>query len=286
VSLSSATPGAIIYYTLDGTTPTSSSPLYVSALNLSNTTTVKAFATAPGYTDSSVTTASYTIINTQPDANNSGPAPYAPPPGETTINGITGGTASAQCANGIRISLAFRTLSLQSDFTVHITCLIYSALPFAQQNNAETVIADSAFGISFNTITGKPVSSLQRAFTATIEYTQGQIKDLLPPVTGRLYLQTNTWTAVPNPTSSPTLEAHSFQLQQAGILAVMAKKAKQTSCLERTADLNCDGRVNITDFSILMYWWGKKTPGVRADINKDGIVNLVDLSIMLYWWTN
>lgn len=52
----------------------------------------------------------------------------------------------------------------------------------------------------------------------------------------------------------------------------------------RRSDLNCDGHVNLTDFSILMYWW--KTAGPTGDINHDGTVGLVDFSIMLYDWTD
>lgn len=55
---------------------------------------------------------------------------------------------------------------------------------------------------------------------------------------------------------------------------------------KKTADLNCDGSVNLTDFSILLYFWKKTNPtNTRADINKDGIVSIVDFSIMLYQWT-
>ncbi|MEA3398255.1 MAG: hypothetical protein U9R06_00735 [Patescibacteria group bacterium] len=49
------------------------------------------------------------------------------------------------------------------------------------------------------------------------------------------------------------------------------------------ADLNGDGWVNITDFSILLYWWG--TDDMCADQNQDGIVNLTDFSIMMFYWT-
>jgi hypothetical protein len=49
------------------------------------------------------------------------------------------------------------------------------------------------------------------------------------------------------------------------------------------ADLNQDGRVNLIDFSILLYYWGTNNP--CADQNQDGIVNLVDFSIMMYYWT-
>lgn len=49
------------------------------------------------------------------------------------------------------------------------------------------------------------------------------------------------------------------------------------------ADLNQDGKVNLIDFSILLYYWG--TSNTCADQNQDGIVNLVDFSIMMYYWT-
>lgn len=53
------------------------------------------------------------------------------------------------------------------------------------------------------------------------------------------------------------------------------------------ADLNRDGRVNLVDFSILLFWWagdgGDSDP--PADINRDGTVSLTDFSIMLFNWT-
>ncbi len=52
-------------------------------------------------------------------------------------------------------------------------------------------------------------------------------------------------------------------------------------------DLNRDGRVNLTDFSILLFWWnsngGDSDP--PADINRDGSVSLTDFSILLFNWT-
>lgn len=50
-----------------------------------------------------------------------------------------------------------------------------------------------------------------------------------------------------------------------------------------TADLNNDGAVNLTDFSILLFNWNTSNP--QADINKDGIVSLPDFSILLFYWT-
>jgi hypothetical protein len=62
--MSDSTPGASIYYTTDGTTPTTGSTTYSTALTISSTETVKAIATASGYTESDLASAVYTILPT------------------------------------------------------------------------------------------------------------------------------------------------------------------------------------------------------------------------------
>lgn len=53
----------------------------------------------------------------------------------------------------------------------------------------------------------------------------------------------------------------------------------------RGADLNFDGKVNIVDFSILMYFWGQTKPANScANINQKDTVDIVDFSIMMYQW--
>ena len=66
ISLKSDTAGAAIYYTLDGSTPTTASLRYVGPFSLSNTATVKAIATAPFLSDSTEGSAAYTINGTLP----------------------------------------------------------------------------------------------------------------------------------------------------------------------------------------------------------------------------
>ncbi len=61
VTLADATTGATIYYTTDGTTPTTSSKVYSGAISVAGTTTLEAVATATGYTPSTVSSAVYTI---------------------------------------------------------------------------------------------------------------------------------------------------------------------------------------------------------------------------------
>ena len=66
VSITDATTGATIYYTTDGTTPTSSSTQYGGPITVAATQTVRAVADAGGYNSSAVTLATYTIAATPP----------------------------------------------------------------------------------------------------------------------------------------------------------------------------------------------------------------------------
>jgi chitobiase/beta-hexosaminidase-like protein/beta-propeller repeat-containing protein len=59
ISLSSATPGATIYYTTDASAPTTASARYTRPIRVSRRTTIKAIAVAPGWTQSPVASATY-----------------------------------------------------------------------------------------------------------------------------------------------------------------------------------------------------------------------------------
>lgn len=64
VTITDATPGATIYYTTDGSNPSTTSTKYTQAIPVASTQTLKALATASGYTNSQVATAAYTINGT------------------------------------------------------------------------------------------------------------------------------------------------------------------------------------------------------------------------------
>ena len=66
VTISDGSSGATIYYTTNGTTPTTSSTKYSGAISVSASETIKAIAVASGYTNSAVATAAYTISNVLP----------------------------------------------------------------------------------------------------------------------------------------------------------------------------------------------------------------------------
>jgi RHS repeat-associated protein len=66
VTISDSNSAATLYYTTNGTTPTTSSTKYTSAITVSSTETLEALATATGDTNSSVATAAYTLVTPAP----------------------------------------------------------------------------------------------------------------------------------------------------------------------------------------------------------------------------
>lgn len=55
----------------------------------------------------------------------------------------------------------------------------------------------------------------------------------------------------------------------------------------RPSDLNRDGKINLIDFSILIFWWGSNggNSNPPADINGNSKVGIEDFSILLFNWT-
>jgi hypothetical protein len=86
VTITDATSGSSIFYTLDGSQPTTSSTPYNGAFTVSTTTTVKALATAPNFTPSATATSVITI---------NAPSPASTP----LISPATGNYTSAQTVN-------------------------------------------------------------------------------------------------------------------------------------------------------------------------------------------
>ena len=92
VTISNTSPGALIYYTTDGTPPTAGSTLYTGPFTVNSTVNVRAVAVEPGYVNSSVTSASFVNNLSLP-----------PPPWQTGDIGPVGVAGSAYFSNGVFI---------------------------------------------------------------------------------------------------------------------------------------------------------------------------------------
>ena len=110
VTISCETPGAEIHYTLDGTAPTSTSPIYAGPITLSATATVKAIATKAGMKDSALQSVTYTKTSANftddfEDNNSSGWATY-------------GGTwTEANGAYSVNAGDGYKTVANNTNFT-------------------------------------------------------------------------------------------------------------------------------------------------------------------------
>ncbi len=81
-------------------------------------------------------------------------------------------------------------------------------------------------------------------------------------------------------------EKASAQTDPVPFIVSTQNKAKPAGCSALIGDINCDGKVNLVDFSILAYWYKKgSVPPANVDLNADGKVTLVDFSILAYHWT-
>ena len=106
VSIADTTAGATVNYTIDGSVPTTSSPVYVGPITIAATETLNAVATATGYTQSAITSASYVIAK---------PAAVAP------VFTVPGGSYSAAQTVGIVETTTGATVYYTTDGSVPTT---------------------------------------------------------------------------------------------------------------------------------------------------------------------
>jgi hypothetical protein len=101
VTISDATAGATIYYTTNGTTPTTASSVYSTPLSVGTTQTVNAIAVASGYSTSAIGSAAYTINLPAAATPTFSPAAGTYPSAQTvTISDATAGATIYYTTNG------------------------------------------------------------------------------------------------------------------------------------------------------------------------------------------
>ena len=158
VTLTDNTSGATIYYTTNGTTPTTSSTKYTGAITVSATETIEAIAVASGLNNSPVSTATFTIV--APGSGINYPQGFAASTGQIVLNGnaqlddsrlqLTDGgqneASSAWYVTPVNIQ------SFTTDFTFQLSNPVADGMTFAIQNNNNTIVGASAGNLGYGYI--------------------------------------------------------------------------------------------------------------------------------------
>jgi sugar lactone lactonase YvrE len=156
IYLTDATSGAVLYYTVDGSTPTSGSTLYTSAgISVAASETIKAIAVVSGYNNSAVATAAYTInIPSNPTAAT---PTFSPAGGTYTsaqtvyLSDTTSGAVLYYTTNG-STPTSGSTLYTSAGISVAASETIKAIAVVSGYNNS--AVATAAYTINASTPTG------------------------------------------------------------------------------------------------------------------------------------
>ena len=234
VTITEAAPGAQIYYTTNGTTPTTASTKYTGAFTVSASETIEAVAVASGYANSAVASAAYTI--TPPTATPTfSPAAGTYTSAQTvsiadatagaaiyyTTNGATPTTASTKYTAAIKVSatetiqaIAIATGYTTSQITPATYTLVAAAPTFspaaATYTVAQTVsIADTTAGAAiYYTTNGTAPTTASTKYIAAIKVSATESVEAIAVATGysNSAVATAAYTITPQaatPTFSP-----------------------------------------------------------------------------------
>ena len=156
ITLSDSTTGSTIYYTIDGTTPTTSSPVYSTPIQVASTETIRAIALAPGFSASSVSNGAYMIQTTS--AAISFPSGFAGAGSSFAFNGV--GALNASMLQVMKAGQTFSQSSIwfatpvsistfTTDFNFQILNGGADGLTFTIQNQGLTAIGPVGSGLGY-----------------------------------------------------------------------------------------------------------------------------------------
>jgi hypothetical protein len=221
VTISDATAGATIYYTTNGTTPTTSSTLYIAPITVSATETLEALAVKAGFTNSAVTTAAYTIAPVLPAPTFSPVAGTYTTSQTVTISDATAGATIYYTTNGTTPT---------TSSTVYNGPITVSATETIEAIAVETGYSNSAVATAAYTIA--PVLPTPTFSPLAGTYTTSQTVTISDATSGTtIYYTTNGTT----PTTSSTKYSSAITVSATETLEAIAVETGYTNSAVATA---------------------------------------------------
>ena len=158
VTITDATAGASIFYTLDGSTPTQSSSPYTGPITIASTTTVKAIGIKTGLANSGAASATYTIQVSQGGGIDFGSG-FAGATGSITLTGfaafdgsrlqITNATNTAYQAGSAFYDTPVSIQSFTNNFTFQVTNPGADGFTFTIQGNGPSALGPTGGGLGY-----------------------------------------------------------------------------------------------------------------------------------------
>jgi len=257
VTLSTATEGAEIYYTTDGSTPTTGSIKYTGPIVISQTTTLKAIAVKEGFEDSDIAEFNYVIETI------SEPVIY-----------LDGPAGAVKAGEEFEVVLTVDNIDYEK-----LSESIYAADLKVKYDAGlfEFVKAEKASDDTVLLEVKEENDSIQIVLSNNKEITSGnklakltfKAKDVEESTSGSIQVEKALLGVAPS----------GLVIDAAGDTLTIEVSSKP----KVPGDVNGNGVVNVGDLAIAAYYYGAKEGDANwdkakaADVNSDGVVDLKDL---------
>ena len=266
VTIACATEGAKIYYTTDGTAPTTASTLYNGAITINKTTTIKAIAVKDGMTDSAVVTATYT----KKSSGGGGGGGYTPSLPSTPNNPEIGGKSASWATIADDISKlpigSEVTIELNSNYDVPVNVI----KAIADRDVKVTFIADSTRSWY---VDGAEIETPTAADLSIIYIGSLKADGVRGDVGTKFRI---------DGTNIPTELKLTVAKKNAGKFANLYKKDGDKLVFVDNAKIDADGNAMLSvsekgDYVVMICEFSDR----KGDVTNDGVTNVLDASAIL-----